>query len=230
MDGQTAVVTGASRGIGEAVAHAFGDAGAHVVVCARNGDAVETVAAAIRDEGGSAAGARADVRDEFDIERLMERAAREGGDIDVVVANAGVYHGDPGQTPLSGETYAAFDDHLRTNARGVFATIREALPHLAPDARVLVSSGSVARDPRPGYGSYAVSKAAAEAVAARFAAALDQVVGVVDPGQVATDLTGGRGRDVTDAALQFRWAATQADPDLLDGEVLDRRTYRNASQ
>jgi len=229
MDGQTAVVTGASRGIGEAVAHAFGDAGAHVVVCARDGDDVEAVATAIQDEGGSATAVRADVRDEFDVERLMERAAREGGDIDVVVANAGVYHGDPGQTPLSRESYAAFDDHLRTNARGVFATIREALPHLAPDARVLVSSGAVARDPRAGYGSYAVSKAAAEAVAERFAADLTQTVGVVDPGQVATDLTGGQGRDVTDAALQFRWAATEADPELVDGERVDRRAYRDAT-
>jgi len=229
MDGQTAVVTGASRGIGEAVAHAFGDAGAHVVVCARDGEDTESVAAAIREEGGSASAVRADVRDEFDVERLMEAAAREGGDLDVVVANAGVYHGDPGQTPLSRESYSAFDDHLRTNARGVFTTIRESVPHLAPNARVLVSSGAVARDPRAGYGSYAVSKAAAEAVAKRFAADLTQAVGVVDPGQVSTDLTGGQGRDVTDAALQFRWAATDADPELVDGEVLDRRAYRDAT-
>ncbi len=229
MDGQTAVVTGASRGIGEAVAHAFGDAGAHVVLCARDRNDVEDVAAAIRDEGGSATAVRADIRDEFDVEKLMRQASREGGDIDIVVANAGVYHGDAGQTPLSTESYSAFDDHFRTNARGVFATIQEALPHLAPDARVLVSSGVVARNPQAGYGSYAVSKAAAEAVALRFAGDISQVVGVVDPGQVATALTGREGRDVTDAALQFRWAATEADPDVVDGEILDRRAYRDAT-
>ncbi|WP_340098192.1 SDR family oxidoreductase [Salinibaculum salinum] len=230
MDGQTAVVTGASRGIGEAVAHAFSDAGAHVVVCARDGDAVSAVADAIRADGGSATAQRADVRDEFDVERLMEQAAREGGEIDIVVANAGVYHGTPGQTPLSGESYSAFDDHLRTNARGVFATIREALPHLAPDGRVLVTSGAVARDTRAGFGSYAVSKAAAESVAMHFADDIDQAVAVVDPGQVATDLTGGQGRDTADVALQFRWAARDAEPTAIDGTVVDRRTYRRETE
>ena len=229
MDGQTAVVTGASRGIGKAVAHVLAEAGADVRICARDGAAVETVADAIREAGGSATAMRADVRDEFDIERLMERAARDGGAIDTVVANAGVYHGDPGQTPLSSDSYSAFDDHFRTNARGVFATIREALPHLAPDARVLVSSGVVARETRAGFGSYAVSKAAAESVAMHFAADIDQTVTVVDPGQVATDLTGGQGRDAADAALQYRWVARDADPDTIDGAVVDHRTYRDAT-
>ena len=229
MDGQTAVVTGASRGIGKAVAHAFADAGAHVVICARDGDDIDAVADAIREEGGSATAMRADVRDEFDVERLMERAGRDGGTIDVVVANAGVYHGEPGQTPLSGDSYSAFDDHVRTNARGVFVTISEALPHLAGDARVLVSSGVIAREPRAGFGSYAVSKAAAEAVAMQFAADIAQSVGVVDPGQVATDLTGGQGRDVADVAGQFRWAAHEARDEAIDGQVIDWRTYRDAT-
>jgi 3-oxoacyl-[acyl-carrier protein] reductase len=230
MDGQTAVITGASRGIGKAVAGAFADAGAHVLVCARDGDAIEATAEDIRDAGGSATAMRADVRDEFDVERLMERAAREGGAIDTVVANAGVYHGEAGRTPLSGESYSAFDDHLRTNARGVFATIREALPHLAPEARILVSSGVVARDPQAGFGSYGVSKAAAESVAMHFADDIAQPVAVVDPGQVATDLTGGQGRDTAAVAGQFRWAATDADPSLIDGDVVDWGTYRSHAE
>lgn len=230
MDGETAVVTGASRGIGAAVARRFAEAGARVVICAREADALETVAADIREADGTVTTVRADVRDEFDVERLMERAARAGGDVDTVVANAGVYHGDPGETPLSRESYAAFDDHLRTNARGAFATVREAVPHLEPEARVLVTSGRVARERKPGYGSYAVSKAAAEAVAAQFAAILDQPVGVVDPGQVETDLTGGRGLDPADVAEQFRWAASEADPDTVDGAVLDRRDWREATR
>lgn len=219
MDGYTAVITNASRGIGETVARALADAGAHVIVCARDGDDIDAVATAMR----------ADVRDEFDIERLIERAAREGGPIDTVVANAGVYHGDAGETPLSGGSYAAFDDHLRTNARGVFATVTEALSHLAADGPVLVASGPIARETRAGFGSYAVSKAAAEAIAMQFAADIAQPVGVVDPGQVATDLTGGRGHNVADVAGQFRWAAVDADPETLDGAVLDWRTYREAT-
>jgi len=228
MDGQTAVVTGASQGIGRAVAEALADAGAHVVICARDGEAIEAVAEEIAAGGGSATALHADVRDEFDVERLMERAAQvgHGGAIDAVVANAGVYHGDTGTTPLPEESYAAFDDHLRTNARGVFATLREALPHLSEDARLVVASGVIARDYARGYGSYAVSKAAAEAIARGFAVDTDYVVGVVDPGQVATDLTGGRGHDPADVAPQFLWALTEAPADVLDGAVLDRGDWR----
>lgn len=230
MEGQTAVVTGASRGIGNAVAHAFAAAGAHVVVCARDADAVAAVAEEIENAGGKATAMRADVRDEFDVERLMENAAEIGGEIDYVVANAAVYHGKTGSTPLTEESYSAFDDHMRTNARGTFATIREAFPHLAEDARILVASGSVAREPYPGYGSYAVSKAAAEAIARGFGADTERVVCVVDPGQVATKLTGGEGHDPADVAEQFRWAATEAPAELLDGEILTRKQWRKETQ
>ena len=230
MDGQTAVVTGASRGIGAAIARAFGDAGAHVVGCARSKDALEAVVADIRDRGGTATGVRADVRDEWDVEGVMDTAAREGEIIDVVVANAGIYHGDPGETPLQEDSYAAVDDPLRTNVRGVFATVREALPHLADDARVLVSSGEVAREARKGYGSYGVSKAAAEALARGFATELEQVVCIVDPGVVATELTDGQGRDPESVAGQFEWAATDAAAAEVDGQVVDLKTWRAATR
>ncbi|WP_134671866.1 SDR family NAD(P)-dependent oxidoreductase [Halorussus marinus] len=230
MDGQTAVVTGASRGIGEAVARRFAEEGARVVVCARESDGLDELVADVEAAGGDAEALRADVRDEYDVERLMETAARgsERG-IDVVVACAGVYHGRPGETPLDRESYAAFDDTLRTNARGVFTAIREAIPHLAPDARVLVPSGRVAREAKPGYGAYAVSKAGAEAIARGFAAELDRTVGIVDPGQVATDLTGGTGRDPADAAGLVHWAATDAPAEDLDGEIVGLREYKKAT-
>lgn len=226
MDSETAVITGASRGIGKAVATALADSGTHVFVCARDGDEIEETATEIRDAGGTVTASRADVRDEYDVERLMERAAEAGGAVDYVVANAGVYHGPAGETPLSTASYAAFDDHLRTNARGVFTTLREALPHLADDARLLVTSGVVARESYPGYGSYAVSKAAAEAIARGFAADTAYDVCVVDPGQVSTNLTGGDGHAPEAVADQFRWAAEDAPAELLDGGVIDRKTWR----
>jgi 3-oxoacyl-[acyl-carrier protein] reductase len=226
MDGQTAVITGASCGIGRAVAMAFADAGAHVVICARDQDAIEETATEIRDAGGDVTESRADVRDEYDVERLMERAAQVGDTIDCVVANAGVYHGAAGATPLSTESYAAFDDHMRTNARGAFSTLRESLPHLAADARLLVTSGVVARERFAGYGSYAVSKAATEAVARGFAADTEYAVCVLDPGQVATDLTGGEGRAPDSVAQQFRWAVEDAPAELFDGGVLDREVWQ----
>ncbi len=230
MDGQTAVVTGASRGIGAAVARRFAAEGARVVGCARDKDDLDEVVADIDESGGEIEAMRADVRDEFDVERLMETAARgSDGGIDAVVACAGVFHGSPGKSPLAEDAYSAFDDSFRTNARGVFATVKEALPHLADDARVLVPSGTVARDAKPGYGSYAVSKAAAEAVVRQFAAELDQSLGVVEPGAVATDLTGGQGRDPEDAADLLYWVATEASPDEFDGGVIGLKEFKKAT-
>jgi 3-oxoacyl-[acyl-carrier protein] reductase len=232
MEGDTAVVTGASRGLGAAIARSFAEAGAHVLICSRDADPLAETATDIREAGGSVTEMRADVRDEFDVERLMETAAREGDSdgIDVVVANAGVYHGSPGETRLSEESYAAFDDQLRTNGRGVFTTIRESIPHLTAEARILVPSGAIARDAKPGYGAYAVSKATAEAIARGFAADLEQVVGIVEPGQVATNLTGGEGRDPDDVAQMFLWAATDAPADEVDGDVVDLKAWKQATR
>jgi NAD(P)-dependent dehydrogenase (short-subunit alcohol dehydrogenase family) len=232
MEGTTAVVTGASRGLGTAVAREFAEAGAHVVICARDADPLAETADQLRESGHSVTDMRADVRDEFDVERLMETAAGEGESdgIDVVVANAGVYHGSPGGTPLHEESYAAFDDHLRTNGRGVFTAIREAVPHLAAEARVIVPSGAIARDAKPGYGTYAVSKATAEAIARGFAADIDQVVTIIDPGQVATDLTDEQGREPDDIAPMFRWAATEAPADDIDSEIIDLKTWKQETR
>ncbi|WP_306052843.1 SDR family NAD(P)-dependent oxidoreductase [Natronococcus wangiae] len=232
MDEQTVVVTGGTRGIGRAVADAFADEGATVVVGARDGDAVEETVAELEDAGATAAGVRTDVRDEFDVERLVETASRTGDErgIDVVVAAAGVYHGDPGHTPTDRESYAAFDDHWRTNGRGVFATIKEAMPHLNEGARVLVPTGAIAGDAEAGYGSYAISKATAEAAVRGFAADTDRVVGCLDPGQVATELTGGRGREPAEVAPLFVWAATDAPGEELDGAVLGLREWKQATR
>ena len=230
MDGKTVVVTGASRGIGRAVATDLAEAGAHVVICARVADELEETAEEIRSSGGTVTTKRVDVRDEFDVEHLMEIAAAEGGEIDGVVANAGVYHGETGTTPLHEESYTAFDDHMQTNGRGVFATLREAIPHLAPDARLLVTSGVVARGVAEGVGSYAVSKAAAEAVVRGFSADTEYDVCVIDPGLVETELTGASGHDPADVAAQFRWALEDAPADELDGGVIDRRTFRAAQE
>ncbi len=231
MEGTTAVITGASRGIGAATARLFAEEGAHVAVCARSADELDAVVSDIEAAGATATGQRADVRDEYDVRRFVAAAARDGDGIDVLFANAGVYHGPPGETPMPAESYGAFDDHLGINARGVFATIREATEYLTDDARVLVPSGSIANDPKPGYGTYAVSKAAAEAIAAGFAAELDQVVGVLDPGQVSTALTNDApGRDPEEIAKMVRWAAVEADPETVDGERVDLRTWRGATR
>jgi 3-oxoacyl-[acyl-carrier protein] reductase len=229
MEDKTVVVTGGTRGIGEAVVHELAAAGAHVVTCSRDKADLDALATDVRDAGGTIAVMRADVRDEYDVEWLVETAAKESdGGIDAVIANAGVYHGPAGETPIDEEAYSAFDEHIRTNARGVFATFRESVPHLSEDARLLTLSGDVAREGKPGYGSYAVSKAAAEAVVRGFAADVEYTVAVVDPGYIATDLTGGRGRDSEVAAELVKWAVTADGIDEFDGEVVDLREMKTA--
>lgn len=231
MNDTNVVVTGGSRGIGAAVAKRFAAEGARVTICARSSADLEAVAESVRADGGVVTAVEADVRDEFDLQRVMETATEAAETIDVLVANAGVYQGTPGGTPLRDDDYETFDEHFEINARGVFATIREALPHLAPDARVLVPSGSVARKSKAGVGSYAVSKAAAEAIVRGFAAELDQTVAVVDPGQVSTDLMkGATGRDPAEIGDMFHWAATAADPLEIDGDVVDLRAWRSATR
>jgi NAD(P)-dependent dehydrogenase (short-subunit alcohol dehydrogenase family) len=235
MDGATVVVTGATRGVGRAVAGAFADEGADVVVCARDATAVEETAAALDETAeGSVVGQRADVRDEYDVERLMETAASHGTpDIDVVVANAAVFHGSPGETPITSESYSAFDDSYQTNVRGVFATFRESLPHLAAGARLIAPSGSVAREAKAGLGAYAVSKAGAEAVVRQFHADTesDTAAFVLDLGLVATALTGeDAGRDPAAVAPMFTWTVTEADAEEHGGDVIDLRTWKRASR
>ncbi|MFQ3295537.1 MAG: 3-oxoacyl-[acyl-carrier protein] reductase [Halobacteriales archaeon] len=225
------VVTGASRGIGAAVASRFGADGARVTICARTAEDLTSVAESIRTNGGNVTVVEADVSDVADVEKVMDAATEEADTIDLLVANAGVYHGTPGETPLRENDYETFDEHFEINARGVFATIREGLPSLAPGARILVPSGSVARESKGGVGSYAVSKAAAEAIVRGFAAELDQTVTVVDPGQVSTDLmNGATGRDPDEIANMFHWVATAADPNSIDGDVVDLRTWRTATR
>lgn len=233
----TVVITGGTRGLGRAVAREFVDAGWFVAVCGRDeADVEDTVddlreVAAADDGSGDAWGLRTDVRDEFEVERFLELAARKAGPIDAVVANAATSHGDPGEMPIDEESYAGFDDTLRTNVRGVFATIRESLPHLADDARVVVPSGSVAQESLSGMGSYAVSKAGAEAVARGFAADVEQPVGVVDPGLVATDLTGKESaRDPDSVAPMFHWAVTEAPAEDLNGSRLGLREWKKATR
>ena len=235
MDDATVVVTGAAGGIGSALVRSFADAGATVVAAVRTGSDDRPKPGSGGDGGlfadrENVDTVTADVRDEFDAERLMERAARAGADIDLVLPCAAVFHGAPGEEPIDEEAYSAFDDQFRTNARGVFATIKEAVPHLAADARVLVPSGSVATGLHEGYGGYAVSKAAAEAVARGFAADIEQAVGVVDPGVVATELTGGQGRDPADVVGLFEWAATEVDAEDLNGERLGLADWKKATR
>ena len=219
MPTSTAIVTGAASGLGEAVARELGRTDVRVVCAARDGDAGEAVAAEIRETGGAAVAVRTDVRDEYDLERCCEIAAREGGDgVDAVVPAATVDHSGSSAIPLGGDSYAAFDDQNRTNARGVYAAVREAIPHLAEGARVVVP---VHEYDEPGAGgTYAVSRAATLALVRGFARELPGPVCGLDPGHPVAAFEFEDDLDPSDPATGVRWALAEAEPDIVDGQIL----------
>lgn len=229
----TVLVTGTSRGIGRALLATFAAEGATVVGCARDGDALDdAVAEAAADTEGSVEGVVADVQSERAVADLVD-AATEAGDsdtIDVVVANAGVNHGTPGEMPIGSEPYDRFDDTLASNLRGVFTVAKEAHDVMPDSGRLLAPSGSIANEPTAGMGAYAVSKAAVEGLIRQFSVDVAQTAAVVDPGMVESDLSGPGGRDPEDVAPMFVWAASEADADEIDGERVDLRTWKRATR
>ncbi len=202
LDGQVAVVTGASSGIGRSVATMLGREGASVVLAARRADRLEEVARAIEDAGGAALAAVADVTDEAQVDRLHDRAIERFGRIDILVNNVGV--GSYG--PVTSATTEEFDWMMRANVRSGFLCTRRFLPGmLERGSGHICFIGSVAGlKGLPGESVYCASKFAQMG----FAQALDYEtrdrgvkVSVVAPGGVHTEFAIGTGRVAGDPAL-----------------------------
>jgi NAD(P)-dependent dehydrogenase (short-subunit alcohol dehydrogenase family) len=127
LAGATAVVTGAGRGIGAAIAKGLAATGAHVVLNGRRIETLEEVCSAIREAGGSADCCEGDVTDPVHLEVLMAQAAGDRGRFEILVNNAGV----AGPTaPLSEITLEEWNETVAVNLTGVFLACKAALPHL----------------------------------------------------------------------------------------------------
>ena len=148
---QVAVVTGAGRGIGKAIAEAYAKEGATVVCAARSIDEIEAVASQI---GGKAI--RCDVSEEADIRGLMERTLAEVGPIDILVNNAGAV----ARLPVHELPVADWDQVINVNLRGVFLCAKYALPSMLERGSgciINISSGAGVVGP-PNRSAYAASK------------------------------------------------------------------------
>ena len=192
MTSQRAVlVTGASRGIGAAVAHAFADAGDRVAVhYGANRDKAEAVAAALPGDGHVVVGA--DVADADAVQRMVDEAAGALGGIDVLVNNAGVF--DPPH-PIAETTYeqwrAAWERTLAVNLVGAANATWCAVRHMGPGGRIVNVASRGAFRGEPEHPAYGASKAGMVALAQSLARALGPsgiTVAAVAPGFTETDM------------------------------------------
>src|SRR4051794_32700552 len=185
---RVAVVTGASRGIGRAIATTLAAAGQAVVVgYAGSKAAADEVVEQITAAGGRAVVAQADVADEKAVAALFDTATEAFGGVDVVVNSAGRMY----LAPIAQLDLDELDALHRTNIRGTFVVAREAARRLRAGGAVVTLSTSVVGLQFPNYGPYAASKGAVEAmtmVLARELRGREITVNAVAPGPTATDL------------------------------------------
>jgi NAD(P)-dependent dehydrogenase (short-subunit alcohol dehydrogenase family) len=158
LAGRLALVTGASRGIGAATAAAVAASGAHVVLAARDRDALDGVAGRIKEAGGQAAVMPTDVSDEAAVERLFAEVAGIG-QLSALVCAAGVLT----PAPFAGTTSAMWHETLGVNLTGTFLCCRAAFTAMAPagEGRIVniaSLSGVYATEKFPGLAAYNVSK------------------------------------------------------------------------
>ncbi|MFI9024344.1 SDR family NAD(P)-dependent oxidoreductase [Streptomyces sp. NPDC053560] len=198
LDGARALVTGASRGIGRAVALALAQAGADLALSARSAGALEETAALVRGEGRTAVLVPGDFARSRAAEAAVDDAAAGLGGLDVVVHNAGLLpslpDGSPAMVPLQDSAQEDWDQVLSVNLNATAALCRRAYPHLAASSRpsvVLMSSlAGVAGTPR--MEAYAASKAAQISLARSLASGWARAgirVNALCPGWTRTDMT-----------------------------------------
>ena len=187
---QVAIVTGASRGIGAAIAQRLAKDGFAVVVnYAGNVAEADKVVAAIHAGGGQAVAIQADVASSADVRRLFDQTIAQLGRVDVLVNNAGIM---PPQLPhLATTDDETFDRLVAVNLKGSFNTMREASSKLAQGGRIINFSSSLVGTLLPGYSAYVATKAGIEAMTAILAKELRGkhiTVNAVAPGPTATAL------------------------------------------
>lgn len=199
MADRVALVTGASGGIGHAVAVRLGQAGMAVAVhYAGNKDRAQAVADEIVADGGRAIVVAADVADEVQVEAMFDRIEAEFAGIDVVVHTAGIML----LSPLTELNFDDFDRMHRTNVRGTFVVSQQAARRVRGGGAIINFSTSVTKIALTGYTAYAATKGAIDGmtmILAREMRGRDITVNAVAPGPTATPLfLDGKPQEVVD--------------------------------
>ncbi len=185
---RVAIVTGASRGIGAAIAERLADDGFIVVInYAGSAALAEALVDKIEKAGGKARAAQGDVADSEAVKRLFDTTEAAFGSVDVLVNNAGIML----LSPFARVEDVDFDRQIAVNLKGTFNTLREAAKRLRNGGRVVNFSTSVVGLKLENYGVYAATKAAVETLTAIMAKEMRGrgiTVNAVAPGPTATDL------------------------------------------
>jgi NAD(P)-dependent dehydrogenase (short-subunit alcohol dehydrogenase family) len=209
--GKRVVITGASRGLGELLAHAFSDAGASVALVARTEKDLKTVAEALP---GPALVLAGDVTDEDFNEAVADAAVAEWGRVDVWIANAGISPVVAGPRETDAPTWRQV---LEVNLTGAFLGARAAARVMRPGGRLIFTGSVLGERPRDGLSAYSASKAGLVGLAKGLALDLAPAgitVNVVAPGWFDSPLADGWKRNpelaaaITGHTAQRRWGAT----------------------
>jgi len=220
LDKRVALVTGASRGIGAAIASALAAQGRHVVLVARDAAKLETVASAITAAGGSATPRTCDIADSQALTALVESVPEELGRLDILVNNAGITR-DGLILRMSDED---FDDVIRTNLRSVFVSCRAAARPMMRGkwGRIINISSVSGLIGNAGQANYAASKAGVVGLTKSLAKELSGkniTANVVAPGFVATDMTETLPEAVKDGAKALTPLRRFGNPDEIAAAV-----------
>ncbi|MEY2412702.1 MAG: hypothetical protein QOD84_1308 [Acidobacteriaceae bacterium] len=233
LNNQTAVITGAGRGIGSAIAQKLASLGASVLLCGRTLAEIDSTAAAIRQTGGKAAAVQCDVTDLRSVEAMAAHARQTLKSVNILVNNAGV-GGAAG--PLHEMPTDTWEKILNTNLRGVFYCIRSFAPLMisASGGHIINISSLAGKNPLPNAAAYAASKWGLNGLSYSVAEELrahNIRVSVLAPGSVNTGFSPHQGKDPArllqpeDIAHAVETLVTQA-PQSFISEILLRPTSK----
>lgn len=186
LSGKTAIVTGASKGIGKGIAKLFSEEGAQLIITGRNAKALDDLASSLPT---TAIPVVADMCVFSDIQKISNIAIQHFGKIDILCQNAGIYP----RALIQDMTEAQWDEVCDTNLKGTFLMIKTCLPHMTQQAYgriVVISSVTGPKVSQPGFAHYAASKSGVNGLiktAAMEFAKLGITVNGIEPGMIATE-------------------------------------------
>ena len=188
LEGKAALITGASQGLGRALALAFAREGARVAINSRSEESIRPVAEEAESLGAEVVALAADVSRGADVEKLVGAAAERFGKIDVLVNNAGVLGPRVGIEEYPENEWRRVID---ANLTGLFLVTKAAIPHMPEGGSILNVVSGVSVEGRAGWGAYSVSKFGVEGLTQVLAAELEERrirVNAVDPGGMRTEM------------------------------------------